>query len=122
MRISDWSSDVCSSDRGEVVLMDCGTTVHGYQPDISRRFVYGKASARHRQVWDQMRKGQDVAFAPAKLGTPAGKVDDAVRPYYEPLSWGPGHTLHGTLNRTRHGTGPARDKTRNGNEACGENG
>src|SRR3546814_6032061 len=48
---------------------------HGYQSDISRSFVYGKASARQRQVWDQMRKGQDVAFAAAKLGTPAGKVD-----------------------------------------------
>src|SRR3546814_11163462 len=45
---------------GEVVLMDCGTTVHGYQSDISRSFVYGKASARQRQVWDQMRKGQDA--------------------------------------------------------------
>src|SRR3546814_18015524 len=88
MRISDWSSDVCSSDRGEVVLMDCGTTVHGYQSDISRSFVYGKASARQRQVWDQMRKGQDVALAAAKLGTPAGKVDDAVRAYYESLEIG----------------------------------
>ena len=90
---------------GEVVLMDCGTTVHGYQSDISRSFVYGKASARQRQVWDQMRKGQDVAFAAAKLGTPAGKVDDAVRAYYESLGWGPGYKLPGTSHRTGHGIG-----------------
>nr|WP_293647201.1 Xaa-Pro peptidase family protein [Sphingopyxis sp. RIFCSPHIGHO2_12_FULL_65_19] len=90
---------------GEVVLMDCGATVHGYQSDISRSFVYGKATTRQRQVWDQMRKGQDVAFAAAKLGTPAGKVDDAVRAYYESLGWGPGYKLPGTSHRTGHGIG-----------------
>src|SRR3546814_9358812 len=90
---------------GEVVLMDCGTTVHGYQSDISSELVYGKASARQRQVWDQMRKGQDVALAAAKLGTPAGKVDDAVRAYYESLGWGPGYKLPGTSHRTGHGIG-----------------
>ena len=90
---------------GEVVLMDCGATVHGYQSDISRSFVYGNASPRQRQVWDQMRKGQDVAFAAAKLGTPAGKVDDAVRAYYESLGWGPGYRLPGTSHRTGHGIG-----------------
>ncbi len=90
---------------GEVVLMDCGTTVQGYQSDISRTFVFGKPTARQRQVWDQMRKGQDVAFAAAKLGTPAGKVDDAVRAYYESLGWGPGYKLPGTSHRTGHGIG-----------------
>jgi len=90
---------------GEVVLMDCGATVHGYQSDISRTFVYGKASVRQRQVWDQMRKGQDVAFAAAKIGTPAGKVDDAVRAYYAGLGWGPDYKLPGTSHRTGHGIG-----------------
>lgn len=90
---------------GEVVLMDCGATVHGYQSDISRTFVYGKANARQRQVWEQMCKGQDVAFAAAKLGTPAGAVDDAVRAYYQNLGWGPGYKLPGTSHRTGHGIG-----------------
>lgn len=90
---------------GEVVLMDCGATVHGYQSDISRTFVHGKATARQRQVWDQMRKGQDVAFAAAKLGTPAGQIDDAVRAYYQSLGWGPGYKLPGTSHRTGHGIG-----------------
>ncbi|MDK2761407.1 MAG: Xaa-Pro peptidase family protein [Sphingopyxis sp.] len=90
---------------GEVVLMDCGATVHGYQSDISRSFVHGKATARQRQVWDQMRKGQDVAFAAAKLGAPAGQVDDAVRAYYAGLGWGPGYQLPGTSHRTGHGIG-----------------
>lgn len=90
---------------GEVVLMDCGATVHGYQSDISRTFVHGKASVRQREVWDQMRKGQDVAFAAAKPGTPAGRVDDAVRGFYQSLGWGPGYRLPGTSHRTGHGIG-----------------
>src|SRR3546814_804030 len=53
---------------GEVVLMDCGCNVHGYQSDVSRSWVHGTASARQRQVWDQMRQGQLVAFEAAKLG------------------------------------------------------
>src|SRR3546814_889137 len=90
---------------GEVVLMDCGCNVHGYQSDVSRSWVHGTASARQRQVWDQMRQGQLVAFEAAKLGTPAGAVDDAVRAWYEGLGYGPGYTLPGTSHRTGHGIG-----------------
>ena len=90
---------------GEVVLMDCGCNVHGYQSDVSRSWVHGTATARERQVWEQMRKGQLVAFEAAKLGTPAGAVDDAVRRYYESLGYGPGYKLPGTSHRTGHGIG-----------------
>ncbi len=91
--------------KGEVVLMDCGASVHGYQSDISRSFVFGEATARQRKVWEQMRQGQEVAFAAAQAGAPAGSVDDAVRAYYESLGWGPGYKLPGTSHRTGHGIG-----------------
>lgn len=90
---------------GEVILMDCGASVQGYQSDISRSFVYGKPTPRQQQVWDHMRKGQDVAFAAAQSGTPAGRVDDAVRAYYEGLGYGPDYKLPGTSHRTGHGIG-----------------
>jgi Xaa-Pro dipeptidase len=90
---------------GEVVLMDCGCTVHGYQSDISRTFVFGGANAEQRKVWDQVRKGQDIAFATARIGTPAGAVDDAVRRQYEAWGYGPRYKLPGTSHRTGHGIG-----------------
>jgi Xaa-Pro dipeptidase len=90
---------------GEVVLMDCGCTVEGYQSDISRTFVYGEATAEQRKVWNQMRKGQDIAFAAARIGRPAGSVDDAVRRQYEKWGYGPGYKLPGTSHRTGHGIG-----------------
>lgn len=90
---------------GEVVLMDCGCTVHGYQSDISRSFVHGEANAEQRRVWEEMRSGQEIAFAAAQPGTPAGQVDDAVRAYYQTLGYGPGYKLPGTSHRTGHGIG-----------------
>ncbi|MFX4474192.1 M24 family metallopeptidase, partial [Acinetobacter baumannii] len=55
---------------GSVILMDCGCTVEGYQSDISRTWVYGQPDARQRKVWDTVRRGQDMVFAAAKVGTP----------------------------------------------------
>ena len=90
---------------GEVVLMDCGCAVHGYQSDISRSFVFGEASAHQRKVWDQVARGQQIAFEAAQLGKPAGTVDDAVRRYYASQGYGPDYKLPGLSHRTGHGIG-----------------
>ncbi len=90
---------------GEVVLMDCGCSVHGYQSDISRTFVFGHATAEQRKVWQQMREGQQIAIDTARVGVPAGKVDDAVRAQYEKWGYGPGYRLPGLSHRTGHGIG-----------------
>jgi Xaa-Pro dipeptidase len=90
---------------GQIVLMDCGCAVQGYQSDISRTFVIGEPTTRQREVWDTVRKGQQIAFETALPGTPAGKVDDAVRVYYESLGFGPGYATPGLSHRTGHGIG-----------------
>lgn len=93
-------------EKGINMLFDCGCSVHGYQSDISRSYVWGAApTAEQRKVWEQMRRGQDIAFAAAKLGAPAGSVDDAVRSAYESWGYGPGYKLPGTSHRTGHGIG-----------------
>ena len=90
---------------GEVVLMDCGCAVEGYQSDISRTFVFGEATPRQREVWTQMHEGQRIAFEAARVGVPAGTVDDAVRAYYAKLGYGPDYKLPGLSHRTGHGIG-----------------
>lgn len=92
-------------EEGQIVLMDCGCSVHGYQSDISRTFVFGEPDKRQREVWDTVRKGQDIAFETAQIGSSAGSVDDAVRAYYESLGWGPGYQVPGLSHRTGHGIG-----------------
>ena len=92
--------------RGSVVLFDCGCTVHGYQSDISRTFVYGAApTAEQRKVWDQVHQGQQIAIRAAELGAPCGSVDDAVRAAYTSWGYGPGYKLPGLSHRTGHGIG-----------------
>jgi Xaa-Pro dipeptidase len=61
---------------GSVILMDCGCTVYGYQSDISRTWIHGAATPRQRQVWNTVKRGQDVALETAKPGVAAGTVDD----------------------------------------------
>ncbi|KQO50513.1 M24 family metallopeptidase [Sphingomonas sp. Leaf257] len=90
---------------GQVVLMDCGCTVQGYQSDVSRSWVHGRASAEQRKVWDTVAKGQQVARAAARIGAPAGSIDDAVRRFYEGQGYGPGYRLPGLSHRTGHGIG-----------------
>ena len=90
---------------GSVILMDCGCTVHGYQSDMSRTWVYGRPTARQRKIWNTVRHGQQIALDTAKIGVPAGSIDDAVRAYYEGEGWGPGYKLPGLPHRTGHGIG-----------------
>jgi Xaa-Pro dipeptidase len=92
--------------RGSVVLMDCGCAVGGYQSDVSRTFVWGAdPTAEQRKVWSQVRQGQAIALAAARLGAPAGSVDDAVRRQYEAWGYGPRYALPGLSHRTGHGIG-----------------
>ena len=90
---------------GSVILMDCGCTVFGYQSDISRTWVYGEPTAKQRKVWATVKQGQELALESAKLGTPVGAIDDAVRGFYEKQGWGPGYHLPGLPHRTGHGIG-----------------
>lgn len=90
---------------GEMVLMDCGCAVEGYQSDVSRTFVPGAPTAHQRAVWDDVHAGQQTAFAAARIGAPAGSVDDAVRTLYARLGYGPGYRLPGLSHRTGHGIG-----------------
>ncbi|WP_303830784.1 M24 family metallopeptidase [Asticcacaulis taihuensis] len=90
---------------GSVILMDCGCSVHGYESDISRSWVYGAPSAKQRKVWETVRRGQEIALATARIGVPVGSIDDAVRAFYEKAGWGPGYRLPGLSHRTGHGIG-----------------
>ena len=92
--------------KGEIVLLDCTCSVHGYQADITRTFVFGAdPTPEQRKVYDQVHRGQQIAMAAAKVGAPAGSVDDAVRSTYESWGYGPRYKLPGTSHRTGHGIG-----------------
>ena len=90
---------------GSVILIDTGCSVHGYQSDISRSWIFGSVSPRQRELWDTVKRGQELTLATAKPGTPAGAVDKAVRAFYEQRGWSKDYGLPGLSHRTGHGIG-----------------
>ncbi len=93
-------------EAGDMVLIDTGCAVHGYQADISRSFVIGRRWTREQmEVWQRVQLGQQIAWNALKLGTAAGSVDDAVRRAYVSWGYGPGYELPGLSHRTGHGIG-----------------
>jgi Xaa-Pro dipeptidase len=90
---------------GDVILVDGGCSVDGYQSDVTRTTVFGKPTARQRQVWDLERKAQDAALAAAKRGATCASVDAAARKVITDAGFGPGYKVPGLPHRTGHGIG-----------------
>ena len=90
---------------GDIVLMDGGCSVHGYQSDISRTVVFGTPSGRQRAIWDLARKAQDAALAAARVGAACEDVDAAARKVIVDAGFGPGYKVPGLPHRTGHGIG-----------------
>jgi Xaa-Pro dipeptidase len=90
---------------GDIVMIDDGCTVEGYQSDITRTVVFGKPSARQREIWDLERRAQDAALIAAKVGAPCENVDAAARKVITDAGFGPGYKVPGLPHRTGHGIG-----------------
>jgi Xaa-Pro dipeptidase len=94
-----------SLGRGDIVLMDGGCDVEGYNSDISRTVVFGTPTKRQREIWELEKKAQLAAFAAAGPGVPHEAVDIAARKVLEAAGLGPGYGLPGLPHRTGHGIG-----------------
>jgi len=90
---------------GDVVLMDGGCAVDGYQSDVTRTFVFGKPTARQTEIWNLERKSQDAALAAAKVGATCESVDAAARKVITDAGFGPDYKVPGLPHRTGHGIG-----------------
>jgi Xaa-Pro dipeptidase len=90
---------------GDIVLMDGGCGLDGYQSDITRMFVLGKPTQRMKDIWNLERKSQDAGFAAAKVGAPCEAVDAAARKVITDVGLGPNYKTPGLPHRTGHGIG-----------------
>jgi len=90
---------------GDIVLIDDGCSVEGYQSDITRTTIFGKPTKRQTDVWNLERKAQDAALAAAKVGAPCESVDAAARKVITDAGFGPGYKVPGLPHRTGHGIG-----------------
>lgn len=88
---------------GTIVMMDGGCSVEGYQSDITRTFVLGKAGDKMKQVFDIVHSAQSAALAAAKPGVEAGSVDAAARKMITDAGYGPDYKYF--AHRLGHGMG-----------------
>ena len=91
--------------RGDIVLLDTGCAVEGYQSDMTRTTVFGRPTRRQTEVWNLEREAQDAAFAAAQVGVPCEAVDAAARKVITDAGFGPDYRLPGLPHRTGHGIG-----------------
>jgi Xaa-Pro dipeptidase len=88
---------------GDVVLIDGGCTVDGYQSDVTRTGIFGKASVTAVRVYEIVRKAQDAALDAARAGRLSGTVDDAARKVITDAGYGPDYKFF--THRLGHGIG-----------------
>ena len=84
--------------RGDFLLMDFGAEVGGYCADLTRTVVVGKASPEQRQVYDVVRRANEIAAGAVRPGMRGRDADALARDYIERCGFGDefGHSLgHG---------------------------
>ena len=88
---------------GTIVLMDGGCSVEGYQSDITRTYVLGKASDKMNKVFDIVLHAQSAALAAARPGVECGAIDAAARKVVTDGGYGPDYKYF--THRLGHGMG-----------------
>ena len=88
---------------GVGVMIDDGTTVEGYQSDVTRMGVLGKPPEKLQHAFEIVRNAQNAALAAAVAGLECGSVDDAARKVITDAGFGSGYKYFS--HRLGHGIG-----------------
>ena len=88
---------------GDVVLIDGGCTVEGYESDVTRTGVLGAPSKKVKEVFEIVRQAQNAALDAARAGKLSGTVDDAARAVITKAGYGPDYKFF--THRLGHGIG-----------------
>ncbi len=88
---------------GTIIMIDDGCTVEGYQSDITRTFVLGKASDKMKRVFDIVKQAQTAALKAARPGVTLDTIDAAARKVITDAGYGPGFKFFS--HRVGHGIG-----------------
>jgi Xaa-Pro dipeptidase len=88
---------------GTIIMIDDGCTVEGYQSDITRTFVLGKATDKMKKVFEVVHRAQTAALEAARPGVPLEAIDAAGRKVVVDAGYGPGYKYFS--HRLGHGMG-----------------
>lgn len=92
---------------GDFVTLDIGCTLDGYNSDITRTFVVGKASGRHREIYEQVLRAEVESAAMLVAGSNGREADAHARKVLgeKDLARYFGHSLGHGLGRVTHDPG-----------------
>ncbi|KAI0306784.1 peptidase M24 [Multifurca ochricompacta] len=67
----------------DLILIDSGGSLHGYESDVTRTFYLGESrpTRRHVKLWNLVREAQALAMDTAHAGTVTSAVDKAAREF-----------------------------------------
>jgi Xaa-Pro dipeptidase len=88
---------------GSIILIDDGCEVEGYVSDITRTFVFGKATDKMKSVFDIVHRAQTAALKTARPGIECQAVDAAARKVITDAGYGPDYKFFS--HRLGHGMG-----------------
>lgn len=88
---------------GDVVMVDGGCNVEGYQSDVTRTIVFGKPTGKQKAVWEIVKKAQSAALKAVRPGVACEEIDGAARKVIEDAGYGPGYKYF--AHRLGHGIG-----------------
>lgn len=90
-------------EENQVVLVDGGLSVHGYQSDMTRTVVFGTPSAEAQKVFNVVHEAQRKAVEFAGPGKKCGEVDAVARKVVTDAGYGPDYRTF--THRVGHGIG-----------------
>jgi Xaa-Pro dipeptidase len=90
-------------EQNQVVLIDGGTSVHGYASDITRTVAFGNPPGEVQKVFDIVHEAQAQALRAAAPGKTCGAIDDVARKVVTDAGYGPDYKFF--THRLGHGIG-----------------
>jgi Xaa-Pro dipeptidase len=90
-------------EENQVVLVDGGLSVHGYQSDMTRTVVFGTPAPEAQKVFDIVHEAQRRAVEFAGPGKKCGDVDAVARKVITDAGYGPDYRTF--THRLGHGIG-----------------
>jgi len=88
---------------GDLILVDTGGDLHGYQSDISRTWAVGEVGPDRRRAFDAVLQAQEAAMAAIRPGARCSDVDAAARKVIADRGFGAGYQRF--THRLGHGIG-----------------
>jgi len=81
--------------KGDFILCDFGACLKRYNSDITRTFLFGRATEQQKEIYKTVLQAQQIAFDAIKPGVIAGDIHHAVKSFIDSTKF-KGRFIHST--------------------------